>query len=83
MLTYAIATLFVLTATAAIAVIGHSLRRAAPQVAALRADLGLCSDRGTFSYRIAEIVTGIDDGKVVRLPVNARLVAPQGLRAAA
>ena len=39
MLTYAIATLFALTATAAIAVIAQSLLRAAPQVAALRTEL--------------------------------------------
>ncbi|MFM5884973.1 MAG: hypothetical protein ACKOQ3_06555 [Novosphingobium sp.] len=83
MLTYAIAILFVLSAAVSLAVIAHSLHRAAPQVADLWAQLRQCSDAAPFRFRIVEIVTGVNDGKVVRLPVRARQVPQQGLRAAA
>lgn len=83
MLTYAIATLFTVAGLAALFVIAGSLRTAAPLVAALRRDLAACPERLAVSARIVETVTSFEDGKVVRIPVRARLHPAQGLRAAA
>lgn len=83
MLTYAIATLFAVAGVTALIVIGAAVRGAAPKVAALRRELVACPERLAVSARVVETVTAFDDGKVVRIPVRARLLPAQGLRAAA
>lgn len=83
MLTYAIATLFAVAGLTALLVIASALRSAAPQIAALRRDLAACPQRLAVTARIVETVAAFDDGKVVRIPVRARLVPRPALRAAA
>lgn len=83
MLIYAIATLFAASGVIALLVIASALHTAAPQVAALRRDLAACPQRLALSVRIVETVTSFEDGKVVRIPVRARLAPRPALRAAA
>lgn len=83
MLTLAIATFFAVAGAASLAIIAGALRAAAPKVALLRRNLAECSDTLTVSARLFETVTSFDDGKIVRLPVRARLVHQPVLRDAA
>lgn len=83
MLTYAIASLFAVAGAVALLVIVTALRQAAPQIATLRRDLAACPDRLAVSARIFETVAAFDDGKVVRMPIRARLARQPDLRAAA
>lgn len=83
MLTYAIATLFAVAGFAALLVIAAALRTAAPMIASLRRDLAAYPERLVVTARIVETVARYEDGKVVRIPVRARLVPQPALRAAA
>lgn len=83
MMTYAVATFFAVAGLVSLFVIASALRTAAPKVALLKRNLALCEDRLQVTARIFETVTSVDDGKIVRLPVRARLVHQPVLRDAA
>lgn len=83
MLTIAVATFFAVAGVVSLLVIAGALRAAAPQVALLRRNLAAHQDILTVTARLFETVTSVDDGKIVRLPVRARIVHQPVLRDAA
>ncbi len=83
MLVYAVTTLFAFAGLAAVFAIAAAWLTALPQIRALRRDLEACEHRLLVTARIFETVTTCDDGKIVRLPVRARMMPLQALRDAA
>lgn len=83
MLAIAVTALFVAAGVVSLFVIAKALRTAAPQISLLRRNLEECDGSLAVMARLFETVTSIDDGKIVRLPVRARLVHQPVLRDAA
>lgn len=74
---------FALIAVLALGSLVHTLRQILPAARRLRGELGRCTGRDAYSFRIATTVGSWDDGTVVALPLKGRPVIRHGLRAAA
>ena len=83
MIAFGLASLFVLAALVAFAVITASFARALPQVRAVKAALANCPETRELRFTVRELVVIPARGNVVALPVRLKTAALQPLRAAA
>ena len=83
MIAFGLATLFVLAALVALAVIAVAVARALPQVRELKAALANCPETRELRFTVRELVVAPARGNVVALPVRFKPAALQPLRAAA
>ena len=83
LIAFGLASLFVLAALVAFAVITASVARALPQVRAVKAALANCPETRELRFTVRELVVTPARGNVVALPVRLKPAALQPLRAAA